>query len=75
MNDLDLPDAPDIARAERTGLRPGEIPFDDEDAVCPVCGHLCDTIYQDTSGEIKGCDVCIKPIDAFEWALSRKEGN
>ena len=69
LGSSDLPDAPDIARVERTGLKPFELPFDPEvEAHCPCCGSPCDTLYRSESGEIIGCDVCIHPIDALDWA-------
>ena len=71
LDSLDLPDAPDIARAERTGLKPGEVPFDDEEVTCPICGAMCETIYKDVDGDVCGCDVCIKRMDAYEYQRER----
>ena len=68
-DDMNLPDAPDIQRAERFGLAPGELPFEpNEEVNCPVCGALCETVYRTQYGEIAGCDVCLRPIDAYDWA-------
>ena len=74
LGDPELPDEPGIARAERTGLKPGELPFDpDEEAVnCPVCGAECDTVYRKLDGEIVGCDVCVYPVDAYDWKNAEK---
>lgn len=68
LNDRDLPDAPDIQRAERFGLKPGELPFEPEEEVnCPVCGAACETVYRTADGEIAGCNVCLEPVDALDW--------
>ena len=64
----ELPDAPDIERMERTGLRAGEIPFDDDGIQCPVCDVICETIYQQTNGIIVGCENCVQAIDSAKWA-------
>ena len=74
LGDAELPDEPGIARAERTGLKPGELPFDpEEEAVnCPVCGAECDTVYRKLDGEIVGCDVCVYPVDAYDWNNAEK---
>ena len=63
----DLPDAPDIERAERTGLRPGEVPFEEEDVKCPVCGQVCETVYLNVYNEPVGCERCVWVKDAAEW--------
>lgn len=34
---------------------------------CPVCGQETDTLYSDIYGEIVGCDMCIKLVDAWDW--------
>ena len=66
LGDRGLPDDPQIERTERTGLKPGELPFEpEEDAVyCPVCGRECETLYRRMDGEIVGCDACVYPVDA-----------
>lgn len=64
LGDMDLPDAPDIARAERYGLKPGELPFEPGIEVrCPICGASCETVLYDVYGEIAGCGICLRPID------------
>ena len=63
----DLPDHPDIVRAERTGLRPGETPFEDEGVPCPICGKLTDTLYLDVDGDLCGCENCVRRVDAHEY--------
>ena len=72
IEDFDLQDEPRIARAERTGLKPMEMPFDpDEETVnCLICGAECETLYRRLDGEIVGCDVCVYPIDAYDWLHS-----
>ena len=67
LGDANLPDAPEIARAERTGLAPWEAPFEDEGVKCPICGKLCDTIYKDMDGDVFGCENCVREMDAGEW--------
>ena len=34
--------------------------------MCPVCGEETDTLYKNIYGEIVGCDVCIRTVDAWE---------
>ena len=68
---MDLPDAPDIARAERTGLRPGEKYCDD--VICPICGMECYTIYKDIDNDVCGCENCIRRMDANEWESEAKD--
>ncbi len=69
LGDMDLPDAPDIARAERFGLKPGELPFEPEEyeVRCPICGASCETVFRDVYGEIAGCNICLRPIDGYAW--------
>ena len=33
---------------------------------CPVCGEETDALYKNIYGEIVGCDVCIRTVDAWE---------
>lgn len=77
INDFDLPDAPDIARAERTGLRPGEVPFDDDEngIICPICGKMCETFYFDRDGDLFGCDMCVKRTDAYQYEVEEGKQN
>ena len=35
--------------------------------ICPVCGEETDTFYQDSDGDIVGCDKCVKTIDAWDY--------
>lgn len=74
LGSLDLPDAPDIARAERTGLQPGEkVPFEDDTAECPICGKTCDSLYLDVDGDLFGCDMCVRLVDAGEYQRKKRE--
>lgn len=41
---------------------PPEAPF----PICPVCGEETDTYYKNDSGEIVGCDHCVRTVDAWE---------
>lgn len=59
LGSADLPDPPDIERAERTGLRPGETARDDDGIECPICGKLAEKFYFDCDGTLFGCDVCV----------------
>ena len=34
---------------------------------CPICGEESDTFYKNGAGEICGCDVCIKAVDAWDY--------
>lgn len=71
LDSLDLPDAPDIARAERTGLRPGEVPFDEEEVACPICGEVCEIIFKDVDGDVCGCDCCVRRMSAYKYQKER----
>ena len=64
LDSLDLPDAP-------SRVKPGEVPFDDEEVTCPICGAVCETIFKDIDGDVCGCDVCIKRMDAYEYQKER----
>lgn len=36
---------------------------------CPVCGSdLYEFVYKDIDGEVCGCDMCVKSMDANEYA-------
>lgn len=65
MNCYDLPDHPVIQSMERTGYPDGKEPCFPR---CPVCGNACETIYKTNGYEIIGCDLCLRPVDA--WACS-----
>lgn len=63
MKDYDL-EHPDITRALETGY-----PYDTETEypICPNCGSEAETFMLNTiTGEILGCDECIKGRDAWE---------
>ena len=34
---------------------------------CPFCGEETDTFMKDYSGEICGCDHCVKSVDAWDY--------
>ena len=57
-----IPDAPYIQEAERYGI-PSPDPV-----CCPVCGKECERIFQDKDGDVFGCDMCVKSIDAYYWS-------
>lgn len=42
-------------------------PPEPDDAYCPVCNQICETLYRNWEGEIVGCDQCIDRVDAYEW--------
>lgn len=56
-------DHPVIELMEQTGYPDGREPAY---PVCPVCGREADTFYEDSDGNIVGCDECIKKVDAWE---------
>ena len=52
---LDIPDAPWIRDAELHGMPEAPEP------VCPICGKVPeDFAYYDPSGDLIGCDQCIR---------------
>lgn len=51
---------PDITRMNRFGTLSTE---EEQTPVCPVCGDECESFYK-LKGEIVGCDMCIKRVDA-----------
>ena len=59
----DLPDHPVIQNMERTGYPDGKEPTF---PICPVCGEECEEIFRDKDLNLGGCDIGIKPADA--WA-------
>lgn len=61
---MDLPDAPWIRDAERFG--------DQEPTVitCPMCGEEAEYIYLDQSGDIIGCEYCVRQMDADTYKLN-----
>ena len=69
LGDMNLPDAPDIAYAERTGKKRNEREPEDEEYLCPICGNRkpCDTVYLDRYGNVVGCNRCIQRIEADEY--------
>ena len=60
-----IPDDPIIRCIEATGYPPW---LQDEEKVprCPICGDECDTVYKDKTGDIVGCDQCLRPCDAYD---------
>jgi len=57
-------DCPEVARALWTGYpRPPRSP------VCPACGCECEDYYLDEDGNIKGCDVCLRRVDAADYEM------
>ena len=67
LGDMDIPDAPEIERAERTGLKPFEVPFEEPEVICPVCGMIAETFYENSDGKTVGCEFCIRKKDAYEY--------
>lgn len=67
LGDDSLPDAPMIREAERNGIP------DEEDAICPICGSVCETIYFDKDNDVFGCDECVHRMDAHEYMRTREE--
>lgn len=65
-----IPDAPWIREAEQLGMPPYG-----DDPECPVCGASCQTVYEDQSGSICGCDRCMRTMDAWEWMEQEIENN
>lgn len=58
-----IPDHPVIRNMELTGYPDGKEP---KYPICPVCDAETDTFYRNYYGEIVGCDMCIKAVDAWE---------
>ncbi len=60
-----IPDHPVIRNMERTGYPDGKAPTYPR---CPICGEECETVYQSKENgfDIVGCDLCLKPWDAWE---------
>lgn len=56
-----------IARIERTGYlhEPRTVT-----PRCPICGAEADTIYLDKYGDVAGCELCIKCVDAYDFLLN-----
>ena len=65
---FDLPDAPWVRDAENNGMPSAE------PVLCPVCGEECETLFEDSNGEIFGCDQCVTQKDAWEWAEEKRLG-
>ena len=64
----DLPDAPWIREAETWGPDCAE----EIHYSCPVCGaDEPEDFFFDSSGEICGCDRCLKRRDAYEYMAER----
>lgn len=58
-----VPDAPWIREAETLGMPP----YEDINVCCPVCGKVCEEIYEDKDGDVFGCEHCVKCRDAYQW--------
>lgn len=54
-----------------TYYNPMYAPPADLDARCPVCHCLCDTLLEDSAGDIVGCDCCTHDIDITDYATSQ----
>lgn len=70
LGDMNLPDAPDIERIERTGLKPNERLLEGEDEFyCPICGNKkpSDAVYIDRYGNVVGCNRCMQKMDASDY--------
>lgn len=57
---MQIPDHPDIRRAELTGYYDKE----PDEYDCPICGDSCQ-IYYKRDGVIIGCNHCIKEEKAW----------
>ena len=60
----DLPDAPWIREAEQFGVPEGPVP------TCPCCGEECDNYFTDGSGDIIGCENCVRKVDAYDYHIN-----
>lgn len=59
----DLPEHPIVRNLERTGYPTGKEPHYPR---CPICGGECEDIYKNKDADIVGCDLCLRPADAWE---------
>lgn len=39
--------------------------------VCPICGAEAQTFYKDATGDIFGCDECVRKVD---WSEMEDDG-
>lgn len=68
VNMYDLPDHPDIERAQRTGYPDAR---EDRENVCPICGGGGGYLfYKNQDGEVVGCEVCLTTIEPYEYEES-----
>ena len=58
-----ISDDPIVSCMERTGYAPWN---QYREPICPVCGEPCETIYRDSFGYIRGCNVCMEALEASE---------
>ena len=58
-----IPDHPVIRNLERTGYPDGKAPRYPR---CPICDGECEEIYKNTELDVVGCDLCLRPVDAWE---------
>lgn len=69
MNDLDIPDAPWVRKAETVGM-----PEPDRVPVCPICyAREPERIYINSEGDALGCENCVDWTDAWEWIEKHPE--
>lgn len=51
-------------------------PADDNCPICPICGENCTTVFRlKKTGEVYGCNKCIREQDAWEWQNEQEEPN
>ena len=68
LGSADLPDAPDIERAERTGLRPGETARDDDGIECPICGNQGIFLTQESNRGLLHCRQILYQLSYFKYS-------
>lgn len=54
---------PDITRMNRYGTLSRD--KEKKEPICPICGKECERFYK-FGGQIIGCDMCVKEVDAYE---------
>ena len=75
LGDMNLPDAPEIQKAEKTGLKPWQQAMDEINVQCPICGDRksCDMVYLDRYGIVVGCNRCIQKMDVVDYMEMEKQ--
>ena len=64
---ITIPDAPWIREMETFGEPAAETIY------CPMChAEDPDEFTIDSNGDICGCDVCLKRVDAYKWVMDRR---